>query len=268
MRTVASDLKRIMCIIGAVMLCGGCGSLGASLSRQPEEPLESGSRAEAQVVIFRLRNQNRTLKNFKGIGKIKIRQNQETRIDERIAWVASETDKLNIVVLVSGHPAIKMATDGKWFYYYEVREGKPFYKKLPASDDNLKRVTTIPIKTSDIINLLAGRVPLREHHSAILQRPDTDRGYILVLKRRWWGVTEKIFLDETKSRVHQTEFYNRSGSLVYIARFDDMQTIDGYQVPASLSITNADDIELQFVVNRYWTDVDVSSSMFVLNPPE
>jgi len=89
-----------------------------------------------------------------------------------------------------------------------------------------------------------------------------------VLKRRWWGVTEKIFLDETKSRVYQTEFYSRSGSLIYLVRFDEMQTIDGYQVPTALGITNGDDIDLQLVVSRYWADVDVSASMFVLKPPE
>ena len=264
MRTLARDLKNMMCLFSAVLLISGCGSL----VRQPEDSPESAARAQAQVVISILRSQNHKLKNFKGIGKIKVRQNQATRIDERIAWVASETTQLNIVVLVSGHPAIKMASDGKWFYYYEAREGKPFYKKVPASDANLKQVTAIPIKISDIITLLAGRVPLREHHAAILERPASGEGYVLVLKRRWWGVTEKIFLDETKSRVRQTEFYNRSGSLVYLARFDEMQTINGYRVPALLSITNGEGIDLQLVVNRYWADVDVSPSMFVLNPPE
>ncbi len=258
------DLKNVMCLLSAAVLLAGC----ASLSRPPADPLEAAARDEAQAVISFLSYQNRELRNYKGIGKIKVRQNQITRIDERIAWVASETTKLNIVVLVSGHPAIKMASDGKWFYYYEARPGKPIYKKIPASDSNLKRVTTIPIKTSDIIHLLAGRVPLREHHSAILQRSASGHGYVLVLSRRWWGVTEKIFLDENKDRVHHAEFYDRTGSLVYRAGFDKMQSIGGYQVPASLSITNGDDLDLQFVVNRYWTDVDVSATMFVLNPPE
>ena len=242
----------------------GCGSLG----RQPGDFPESAAIADARAVLHILSNQNRMLKNFKGIGKIKVRQNQATRIDERIAWVASETTKLNVAVLVSGHPAIKMASDGKWFYYYEAREGKPFYKKVPASDASLKQITAIPIKISDIIALLAGRVPLREHHAATLERSVSGKGYVLVLKRRWWGVTEKIFLDETKSGVRQAEFYNRSGSLVYLARFDEMQTINGYQVPVLLSITNGDGIDLQLVVNRYWADVDVSASMFLLNPPE
>ena len=264
MRIVVRNLKNMMCLFGAAALLAGC----ASLSRLPEDPLELAARAEAQGVISLLSNQNRELKNYKGIGKIKVRQNQATRIDERIAWVASETAKLNIVVLVSGHPAIKMASDGKWFYYYELREGKPFYKKIPASDDNLKRITAIPVKTSDIIHLLAGRVPLREHNSAVLERPASGKGYVLVLKPRWWGVTEKIFLDETKARVQHIEFLNRSGSLIYRAEFDEMQLIGGYQVPASLSISNGDDLDLQLVVNRYWVNVDVSPSMFVLNPPE
>jgi len=121
MRILRRNLKNAMCICGAAVLLAGC----AGLSHQPEDPREAAARAEAQAVITFLSNQNRGLKNYKGIGKIKVRQNQITRIDERIAWVASETAKLNIVVLVSGNPAIKMASDGKWFYYYEARPGKP-----------------------------------------------------------------------------------------------------------------------------------------------
>ena len=264
MRILSRNLKNLMCIFSALVLFAGC----SSPSRRTADALDAAARAEAQAWLATLSNQNKSLKNFKGIGKIRVRQNGKLIIDERIAWIGSETDKLSIAVLVSGQPAIKIASDGQWFYYYEVRKGQPLYKKIPATDANLKRIISIPIQTSDLINWLAGRIPLRKHHSTTLERQDPANGFVLVLKRRWWGVTEKIFLDESKARAHQAEFYDRSGSLVYRARFDEMQIIDGYQVPASLSITNGDDIDLQLVVNRYWADVDVSSSMFVLNPPE
>ena len=264
MRDLTPTLKQLVLILGVLTVLGGC----AAFSPQPEDAREAEAIAGAQLVLALLSSQNRDLMHYKGIGNIRLRQNQVTVIDERIAWVASETAKLNLVILVSGHPAIKMASDGKWFYYYEARKGRPVYKKIPAADSNLKRITTIPIKTSDIIHLLAGRVPLREHHSARLERSDTGQGYVLVLKRRWWGIAEKIFFDESKTRVHQIDFYNRSGALVYRARFDAMQTIGGYRVPASLSLTNGDDLDLQLVVSRYWADVDVSPSMFVLSPPD
>lgn len=251
-------------MVSLLAALAGC----AGLYPRPEDAVEAEARASAQRVIARLKNLNRELIHYKGIGTIRVRQSQITMIDERIAWVASETAKLNLVILVSGHPAIKMVSDGQWFYYYEARKDRPVYKKLPASDSNLKRFTTMPIKTSDMIHLLAGRVPLREHHTARLERSDTGQGYVLVMERRWWGVAEKIFLDESRQRVHQIELYNRSGALAYRARFDSMQTIGGYRVPATLSMTNGDDLDIQLVVHRYWADVDVSPSMFVLSPPE
>jgi hypothetical protein len=264
MRAQIPALKTMALIFSVMAAIAGC----ASLSPQPEDARNAEARAGAQIVIAYLNSQNDDLIHYKGIGNIKVRQNQITLIDERVAWVASETAKLNLVIMVSGHPAVKMASDGKWFYYYEARRGRPMYKKVPASDSNLKRITGMPIETADIIHLLAGRVPLREHHSARLERSNAGQGYVLVLKRRWWGVAEKVFLDESRTRVDRIEFYSRSGELTYRARFDAMQTIGGYRVPASLSITDGDGLDFQLVVNRYWADVDVSPSMFVLKPPE
>ena len=91
---------------------------------------------------------------------------------------------------------------------------------------------------------------------------------MLVLKRRWWGVVEKILFNEDRTRVRQVEFYNRSGSLIYLAQFDEMQTVKEYRVPSRLILSNAEGADFQLDVERYWADVDISSSMFVLNPPE
>jgi hypothetical protein len=258
--------RMIMCIVAIFFV--GCSSLTASLPKKTPESEDYAARTEARTLLAALSNQNNSLKNFKGIGKIKIWHNGKLRINEQAAWAGSETVKLSIVILISGHPAVRMTSDGKWFYYYEAREGRPLYKKIPATDANLKRLISIPIKAEDIVSLLAGRVPLREHHSTLLEKQDSGNGYVLVLKRRWWGVIEKIFLDQAKSRVHQVEFYNRSGKLIYLARFDEMQTINGYRVPSRLRLSNEAGAELQLDVDRYWPDVEVSSSTFILKPPD
>ena len=262
------NLSLVLAIIYAFAFIGGCSSITADLSREKQDPQQLVARAEAQAALIALGSHNAKLNNFKGIGKIKVWQKGSLKIDERLGWVGSETTKISIVILIGGHPAVKMASDGKWFYYYEIGQDKPIYKKIAASDANLKRIISIPIQTSDVLNLLAGRVPIRDHHSAVLEEQEAKQGYILVLKKRWWGVTEKIYIDETKTRAHQVEFYNRSGSLIYRARFDELQTVDGYLVPARLSISNGEDANFELDVKRYWTDVAVNPSMFVLKRPE
>ena len=256
-------LRPVLIIVLVAVLLAGC----SSLSPKPSEPEELAAMAEARMVLLALGSQNEKLTNFKGIGKIKVWQNGKKRINERIAWIGSETVKLSIVVLISGHPAVKLASDGRWFYYYEARQGKPIYKKTPATDATLQRIVSIPIKISDIIQLLAGRTPVREHHSAELHRQDSGTGYVLTLKKRWWGIVEKVFLGEDKAQVHQIEFFNRSGALSYCARFDEMQIINGYQVPSRLSISSDEGVGFQLEIKRYLTDVPVSPSMFVLEPP-
>jgi len=262
MRIARYDLRPVLIIVLVAVLLTGC----SSLSRKTSDPEDLAAMAEARMALLALGSQNDKLTNFKGIGKIKVWQKGKKRIDERIAWIGSETVKLSIVVLISGHPAMKMASDGKWFYYYEARQGESIYKKIPATDATLQRIVSIPIKTSDIIQLLAGRAPLREHHSALMHKQSSGAGYVLTLKKRWYGIVEKIFLGEDKAQVHQIEFFNRSGALIYRARFDEMQIIKGYQVPSRLSISSDEGIGLQLEVQNYWADVPVSPSMFVLDP--
>jgi len=245
----------------------GCSSITTGLSREKRPP-DAAARAEARAVLSTLSSHNAGLNSFKGKGKITVWQKGRLKLKEKVYWIGSETSKIRIVLLIGGYPAIKMASDGKWFYYYEVGEGEPIYRKIAASDASLKRIISISIQTDDVLSLLAGRIPIREYHRAILEQQEAKPGYVLVLKKSWWGVTQKIYLDQTKTRAQQVEFYNRSGSLIYRARFDEMQTIKGYRVPARLSITNGTDTNFEFDINEFWADVTVTPSMFVLNPPK
>ena len=253
----------IVCII-ATILSAGC----AGVSRQPSDTGESPAVAAASRVLAALALQNEKLATFKGIGKIEVRRNEKNILDERIAWVGSEPNRLSIAVLISGHPALKIASDGTWFYYYEIRPGAPIYKKEPATEATLQRIVAMPIKISDILRLLAGRTPLRAHHTAVLDGEDSDNGYVLILKKWWGDVVEKVYLDEDRSQVRQVEFFDRRGALEYRARFDDMQVVGGYRVPAGLSITNGEGIAFRLEVERFLPNVPVSPAMFVLKPPE
>ena len=267
MRIIHSNLSHLMVVTTLLVFFIGCSSITAGLSREKRPP-DAAARAEAQAVLSTLSSHNAGLNSFKGKGKITVWQKGRLKFKEKIYWIGSDASKIRIVLLIGGYPAVKMASDGKWFYYYEVGEGEPIYRKIAASDASLKRIISISIQTDDVLSLLAGRIPIREHHRAILEQQEAKPGYVLVLKKSWWGVTQKIYLDQTKTQAQQVEFYNRSGSLIYRARFDEMQTIKGYLIPARLRITNGKDADFELDVNEFWADVAVTPSMFVLNPPK
>ena len=252
-------------LMAAAML-SGCAILSESLGLQPAEEDTSPSAIEAQLVLDRLQKTNETLKNFKGIGRLTIRRDGKVQMDERLAWIGSDPLKLSVVLFAAGFPAVRMAGDGEWLYYQDGEAPNSPVKKIRASDPDFKRLLSIPIQSSDILALMRGRIPIREHRSARLQPLASGNGYVLLLMRAW-GVQEKIFLDETKSGVIQTEVYDSSGNLLFQVNFLEMQIVDGYKVPLRLTVSNDDQVVVHLFVERYWADVPVTPSMFTLGSP-
>jgi len=214
-----------------------------------------------------LKTQNDSLKNFKGIGNIQIRQNGRLQLDHRVAWIGEKPVKLSIAVLISGYPAVKLATDGEWLYYLEVHGQETTFRKIPASDPSLKKLISIPIPSSDLITLLAGRIPMPKFDSAALIEEKASPGYVLVLKEQWWGVRQKIYYDQSISEVRQVEVFHRSGSLKYRAEIESKQWINGFQVPLRLRLLTHDGADCLLNIDRYWVNVDLPPSVFVLTPP-
>jgi hypothetical protein len=223
---------------------------------------------EVRNLLSALQSKNDTLKNFKGIGKIKVWQNGSIQVDQRVAWIGEKPVKLSIAVLISGYPAVKLATDGKWLYYLETRGQDTVFKKIAASDPSLKNIISIPITSSDIVMLLAGGIPLRKFHSVDVIEDKSDNGYVLVLKERWWGIRQKIYFDESGSQVRQIDIFDRSGLLKYRAEIENMRTVNGYQVPFRLKLSTNEGEDFLLDIDRYWVNVELPTSVFVLTPPE
>jgi len=242
---------------------------------------------EAEKIISTIENQNLKLKTFKGVGNIKFRTNKKKDVAGRIAWIASAPDRIRIVLSsVSGHPMVSIASDGQWLYLNSHSSGE-FYRK-PATASSMKRLLTVPVKTEDMVDILAGRIPIHSYASVVLtdnrsyvyntedHRVSTrngsegsrQNGCVLVLKKKWGDILEKIYLDEKKKNVQKVEMFNPSGTLAYRVEFDRMQVIEGYRIPSRLRVSNNDGSDFHLDVDRCWVDAVAPPSVFVLTPPE
>jgi hypothetical protein len=265
-RFLNSFLVRWM-VVGVLILAALMPTGCATLPEPAEGPAAAIDSAEARAVLERLQQTNEKLRNFKGIGRLTIKRDGKIQMDERVAWIGSDPLRLSVVLFASGFPAVRMASEGEWLYYRDGQEPGLPVKKIRSSDPDFDRLLSIPIQASDILALLRGRIPIQEHRVARLQPVASGDGYVLLLDRIW-GAHQKIFLDERKTEVRQVEVYDMSGSMVFQANFLEMQLVDGYRVPSRLVVSNYQTkAQVQLVVEKYWADIPVTPSMFVLESP-
>jgi hypothetical protein len=55
--------------------------------------------------------------------------------------------------------------------------------------------------------------------------------------------------------------------LKYRAEIENRQSISGFQVPRKLRLLTRDGADCLLIIDRYWVNVDLSPSVFVLTPP-
>jgi len=116
-------ISLIFFLVAASFLFSSCASLTGRI------PEKSADHAEAVNLLSALNKKNQNLKAFKGIGRIKLWHNHNPGIDERVAWAGANSSNLLIVLLVSGHPAIKFSTDGNFLYYLDLTTNPRLLKK-------------------------------------------------------------------------------------------------------------------------------------------
>ena len=247
-------------IFVTVFLFSSCALLTKRAPVMPSDP-------ESRELAIRLENLNGEIKTFKGIGKIKLWADGKVQFNERVAWAGSDPASFRVEVLFSGQSVIKIASDGKWLYYRNIRSKHHSYKKFRLNQSNLNKILSIPVTPDDFMNLLAGRIPVYEHDAALLTK-NSDGGFILNLRDKWGEIIEKIYLDEQKQVVQQIEIYGSSGSVKYRAAFEKMRKVDKYTIPSRLVISNQEGNRFQLDIHKYVAGVPVPPSMFILAPPD
>jgi len=238
----------------------------SAVNRLPPDE-RSTAQLEAQAVLQQLALTNTSPSSFKGLGRIKLWDADRPPLSERVAWIVSAPEKLGLVVLAAGRPVVRVAADGQFIYMVDLRDPVGSYVKLRTSDASLERLIRMPITVTDIIAILAGRPPIRDHSRAFLQKDRQTEQWVLVIEN-WWHVVEKIYLGADRKDVRRVAFFGAGGKVLYRVEYEEMQNVLGYRVPRRLSLSDDAGNGVQLDIEQFLTDVPVTSSMFVLPPPD
>jgi hypothetical protein len=259
---------RIFLLLCSVLYISSCAGLSDKITINIFGTVQTpdSCEPEAERLLSALKDKNRNIKTFKGTGRMTFSGKNRDLISADIAWVAEDKNKISLALRdILGRPIASLAADGEWIYFVSHADNT-FYKKH-SDNAGLEGFISVPVKIKDVILLLSGRAPVYEFDSAAVAGAENGRR-ILVLKKKWSGVAEKIYFGRDCQDVTEVEIFGAGGDLLYRATFEGEKKVEEYHIPARLVVSNDTGDYMRLDIERYWADVPVSRSAFVLNSPE
>ena len=256
-------MKHAIIIFFIAVFFTACSFFTERVVEMPPELLDMDAIAEINNLLSNIRLKNRDLKTFKGIGKITFWEKDKKTIASNIAWVGADPDLIRIAMLnISGQPVLSLANDGQWFYFLSHTNNR--FSKKRSSYSILEKLIKIPVKPVEIVSFLAGRIYVYEYHTANIIK-NKNMEYVIVLKKSG-NVIQKIYLNEAKKNVQKVEMFEEDGNLLYSLEIDGLQKINKYYVPMRIIASSDNGNGFKIDIHKYWADVLVNPSMFVLAP--
>lgn len=243
-------------MILSFLLVFGCSGLKSTQPRISD--------TEAAALAEHIKNINKEIKTCKGSGWITILSgNKKQRY--RVAFALSLPDRIRMTLLSAGIPIETIIADGKAVTFLShTGEHSPY--RIDSKNPSLKKFVLIPLKIKDIIALFAGQIPLHDFDSASILKNNNSKETILLLKKRWQGDTQKIYLN-SNNNVYKFEVLDIRGEHLYSISLSDFKQYNSLQIPLKSIIINNSGKSLNFEITDYHPDITVKESVFTLTEP-
>jgi hypothetical protein len=114
---------------------------------------------EAREMALGVRELNSEITSSKGMGHL-ILTLPQAKEKYKLAWAAKVPNKLRLTLLASGHPVETVAASGDWVSIIS-HTGRHKPHSAVATDPDLTPYIDVPVRLSEFVSILLGRIPLR-----------------------------------------------------------------------------------------------------------
>ena len=240
---------------------------GCTQWRKPPAEIQYDSPAARQL-LRQVMDANADLVAFKGVGRVRATLQNRQRISERMAWIGAAPGRLRFAFLTpTGMPVLTMGCDEEWVTVLNHTEGK--YIKRRVGRNSLSGFLPVSIRCTDFYRLLVGRPPQVEYESVrmVADAGDDADPIVLLLQRRFRGTVGRISVSRDTGELVAAELLDVHGNRLYSARVDAMQTVEGYRLPARITLTGTDGT-IALDVQRAEISEPVTPDLFRIVPPQ
>lgn len=239
----------------------------SSVERKPEK-LKPG-RSEAETLLNKIVKKNEGLNTYKGVGSFSLIQNGEKNA-ARMAFMCRYPSSLRIeVISPTGQPVYSFSAHDRTFYFYSHFDN--LFYKTRSFNSSLNRLISMEINVDDVSDLLSGRIPVKPYSRVLLEKNQTDNGWILTLKKRWPRLCEKIHLDESQTKIHKIEFLTSKSKLIYCAELEGSIKIRNFDIPKKITLTDSEGTVFSLRIDGYEANFEIAEEdeeRFILKSKE
>lgn len=237
------------------------------MERKPEKIAPGPS--EAETLLNKIIKKNEGLITYKGVGSFSLIRNGEKNA-ARMAFMGWYPSSLRIEVIgPAGQPVYSFSAHHRTFYFYSHFDN--LFYETRSLNASLKRLISLNIDVNEVGDLLSGRIPVKPYSKVLLEKNIAENGWILILKKRWSRLIEKIYLDESRTKIHKIEMITSKGKLIYRAEPEGSIIIRNFDIPKKIILTDSEGTVFNLRIDGYDVNFEIDENdeeRFILKPKE
>jgi outer membrane lipoprotein-sorting protein len=245
-------LCRLIYLSVFILTLSGCAQL-----RPDTNPLLD---KKAFFLAGKARSFNQHIITSKGTGWIRLET--KTKKDKfKIAWAAVSPNKIRITFLLSGHPVETIIATGEKIIFLSHTGDHSKYS-YHSKDPNMEDYIHVPVKLSEMISILLGRLPVKNFDDAYFSPSDASLSFIN-LRQNWKGLTQSLHLN-SKGRIDSLKTTDSSGNILYEMTITKYKDNDFGNIPVKIEIKDNDNRKLTLEIINFLPNPPIKESVFQL----
>ena len=250
--TKQNPLSNLIYITAFFLIISGCASL-----RPATDPLLDN---KAFDLATKAGSFNKHIVASKGTGWARL-ETKTKKEKFKIAWAAVFPNKIRITFLLSGHAIETIIATGEKITFVSHTRAHAKYS-YNSKDPDMKGYVHVPIKLSEMILVLLGRLPVKKFDDAYFSPLDSSLSTI-ILKQDWKALTQHLHFTG-KGKINNLTSTDISGNLLYEMTIIKYKTYNFADIPVKIQIEDSDNRKLIIEITNFHPNPSIKESVFQL----
>ncbi|MFH2058382.1 MAG: hypothetical protein ABIJ59_05735 [Pseudomonadota bacterium] len=245
-------LSRFLIFILFILFFSGC----APLRPQTDPEMDK----EALRLSHQAQSFNQHITTSKGTGWARL-ETKDGTITYKIAWAAVYPNKIRMTFLMFAQPIETIIATGKKVTFFS-HTGKHAKRSIESPDPDMENYINVPIKMSEIIAILLGRLPIKPYDDAYFS-PSDNALSVVTLHQNLVGSVQVINFDNNQT-IDQVSSIDSRGKRLYDYNILAFKSYDFGKLPVKIQFIDTKRQKLTLTITGFVVNPEVKDSVFML----